>query len=354
MNPKSNFRFIDLFAGIGGFHCAISTLGGKCVFVSEINNLCQKTYIHNFPSCEKHIFGDIKQINPKDIPEFDMLCAGFPCQSFSKAGKRKGFEDETRGDLFSYTLKILKEHKECKYVLLENVKNLKTHDKGRTYKRIKSELENLEYKVFTDIFNTAQFHLPQTRNRVIIFATTENVPNNFSENFTSSKIADFYDKNYQKLSPYYYQNVNDILSLDAPQKYFLSEKIKPTLLADGSANFKSKSDINMSIARPLTATMYKMHRACQDNYYSKDFIDSHGAVNPVNTLTKEELALLPIRRLTPEEAFMLQGFPASFAIKGREAGVADGSLYKQAGNAVSVNTIYAVLYFLIKNKILRD
>lgn len=125
------------------------------------------------------------------------------------------------------------------------------------------------------------------------------------------------------------------------------------MLSDGSSNFKSKSDINMKIARPLTATMHKMHRACQDNYYSQDYIESHGKINPVDTMTKEELAKLPIRKLTPEEAFMLQGFPAEFARKGSAYGVADGSLYKQAGNAVSVNTIYAVLYYLIKCKIIK-
>ena len=96
-----------------------------------------------------------------------------------------------------------------------------------------------------------------------------------------------------------------------------------------------------------------MHRACQDNYYSQDFIESHGKINPVDTMTKEELAKLPIRKLTPEEAFMLQGFPAEFAIKARANGVSDGALYKQAGNAVSVNTIYAVLYYLIMNKIIK-
>lgn len=358
-------KHLELFAGIGGFRRAMDLLtvdnvmNFSCVGYSEIDPKAIKTYCANYhPEKNNEIaMGDIVEFtsnksNLSNLPDFDLLTGGFPCQTFSMMGSQLGF-NEARGQMFFRITDILAA-KKPKYVLLENVKNLKTHDKGRTYKRIKSELENLGYKVFTDIFNTAQFHLPQTRNRVIIFATTENVPNDFSESFTSSKIAEFYDKNYQKLSPYYYQNVNDILSLDAPQKYFLSEKIKPTLLADGSANFKSKSDINMSIARPLTATMHKMHRACQDNYYSKDFIDSHGAVNPVNTLTKEELALLPIRRLTPEEAFMLQGFPASFAIKGRETGVADGSLYKQAGNAVSVNTIYAVLYFLIKNKILCD
>ena len=137
-------------------------------------------------------------------------------------------------------------------------------------------------------------------------------------------------------------------------KYYLSDKLKPTILADGSANFKSKSDINQLIARTLTASMHKMHRACQDNYYSQDFIDSHGAINHVLDYTKEQLAKLSIRKLTPQEAFMLQGFPAEFATIAQNARVANGALYKQAGNAVSVNVIYAVLYYLIKNNIIHE
>ena len=136
------------------------------------------------------------------------------------------------------------------------------------------------------------------------------------------------------------------------QKYFLSERIKPTILSDGSGGFLSRSDINQMIARTLTASMHKMHRACQDNYYSQDFIDTNGAVNPVRNMTKEQLAQIPIRKITPEEAFMLQGFPPEFATNARNAGVSDGALYKQAGNAVSVNTIYAVVYFLIHNHFL--
>ncbi len=267
-------------------------------------------------------------------------------------GKQAGF-NEDRGQMFFHIIDILAARMP-RYVLLENVKNLKSHDKGRTFARIKQELEALGYHVFANIFNTAQFHLPQTRNRLLIFATTEAVPADFEEMFTSDNVAELFDKAYQGLGTYHYQTVNEVLSLEVDKKYFLSEKIKPTLLADGSANFKSKSDINMSIARPLTATMHKMHRACQDNYYSQDFIESHGAINPVQSMTKEQLAQLPIRKLTPEEAFMLQGFPANFAINGRNAGVADGSLYKQAGNAVSVNTIYAVLYYLITNHIIHE
>ena len=138
------------------------------------------------------------------------------------------------------------------------------------------------------------------------------------------------------------------------KKYYLSDIIKPTILSDGSKNFKSKSSINPIIARPLTATMVKMHRACQDNYFSDEFIHSN---NPIAYLKKEfsksEQILQHIRRITPREAFLLQGFYASFFEKAYKAGVSDHQLYKQAGNAVSVNTVYAVLYYLfIKNSLL--
>ena len=358
-------RHLELFAGIGGFRRAMDLLTHdnimdfRCIGYSEIDAKATKTYCANYhPEDDGEIaMGDIVAFtsdvaNVENLPQFDLLTGGFPCQTFSMMGKQAGF-NEDRGQMFFRIMDIL-QVRMPRYVLLENVKNLKSHDKGRTFARIKKELEGLGYNVFSDIFNTAKFHLPQTRNRVLIFATTEPVPDGFEQLFTCENIANSFNQVYQKLSTFHYQSVNDVLSIEVPQKYFLSERIKPTLLADGSANFKSRSDINMSIARPLTATMHKMHRACQDNYYSQDFIESHGAINPVTTMTKEELAKLPIRKLTPEEAFMLQGFPADFAIAGRKAGVADGSLYKQAGNAVSVNTIYAVLYFLITNNIIHE
>ena len=132
----------------------------------------------------------------------------------------------------------------------------------------------------------------------------------------------------------------------------MSEKIKPTILSDGSAGFKSKSEIDQVVSRPLTASMHKMHRACQDNYFSDLFIQSNGTEKPSERMNKDELANIPIRKLTPKEAFMLQGFPDDFAYNAGLARVKDGAMYKQAGNAVSVNTIYAVLYYLITNKIL--
>ena len=358
-------RHLELFAGIGGFRRAMDLLSKDhimnfhCVGYSEIDPKAVQTYCANYhPDINGEVaIGDIVSFtsNPENIhrlPQFDLVTGGFPCQTFSMMGKQAGF-NEDRGQMFFHILDILAARMP-RYVLLENVKNLKSHDKGRTFARIKIELESLGYNVFTDIFNTAQFHLPQTRNRLLIFATTENVPDDFKERFSSDVIAEAFEHTYKNLSPYHYKSVNGILKIHVDSKYYLSEKIKPTLLADGSANFKSKSDINMSIARPLTATMHKMHRACQDNYYSQDFIESHGRVNPVKTMTKDELAKLPIRKLTPEEAFMLQGFPSEFAVKGRNAGVADGALYKQAGNAVSVNTIYAVLYYLIINHVIHE
>ena len=358
-------RHLELFAGIGGFRRAMDLLtqdnimNFHCVGYSEIDSKAVRTYCANYNPAEngEMALGDIVRFtnnveNIINLPNFDLVTGGFPCQTFSMMGKQAGFKED-RGQMFFRILDILRVRRP-RYVLLENVKNLKNHDKGKTFTRIREELETLGYNVFADIFNTAQFHLPQTRNRLLIFATTEPVPYNFEELFNCGNIADTFNNVYADLSTYHYTTVNDLLLREVAPRYFLSERIKPTILADGSANFKSRSDINMSIARPLTATMHKMHRACQDNYYSQDFIESNGTVNPVETMTKEELARLPIRKLTPEEAFMLQGFPAAFAINGRNAGVSDGSLYKQAGNAVSVNTIYATLYFLITNNIIHE
>lgn len=354
---------LELFAGIGGFRRALNLLtydgvmNFESVGFSEIDTKAILTYTSNYNTKDEMFLGDIVAFtsNPSNInnlPNFDFLSGGFPCQTFSMMGNQAGFKEE-RGQLFFRIIDILAV-KHPRYVLLENVKNLYTHDGGNTFARIVQELEQLGYNVISNIFNTQDFHLPQRRRRVLIFATLNPLPESFNELFTSENVAALFNEHYKELSVPYYDTALDILSHHVDSKYFLSERIKPTILANGSANFQSKSDINQLIARTLTASMHKMHRACQDNYYSQDFIDTNGAFNPVDCMTKEQLAKLPIRKLTPEEAFMLQGFPAEFAVNGRNAKVADGALYKQAGNAVSVNTIYAVLYFLITNHIMTE
>ena len=139
------YKFIDLFAGLGGFHKALEALGCKCVFASELRKDLQELYHINFPST--YIEGDITQIPPEKIPAHDILCAGFPCQPFSQAGKRQGFNDEKdRGNLFNFICEILAVHKP-RYVILENVSNLKGHDDGNTWKTIHDKLKELDYDV---------------------------------------------------------------------------------------------------------------------------------------------------------------------------------------------------------------
>ena len=164
INPK--FTFIDLFAGIGGFHLAMHELGGKCVFASEWDKDAQDTYRANYGI---EAFGDITKIDEKDIPQHDVLCAGFPCQPFSKAGKQEGFEDETKGTLFFDIERILKYHR-TKYIILENVRNLVAHDNGNTWKTIHSHLVGLGYRLTPEplIVSPHYFGVPQLRERVVV------------------------------------------------------------------------------------------------------------------------------------------------------------------------------------------
>jgi DNA (cytosine-5)-methyltransferase 1 len=162
------YKFIDLFAGLGGFHIALKKLGCECVFASEIKEDLRKLYKINFPETPI-IEGDITKIKPEEIPNHDILCAGFPCQPFSQAGKRQGFKDDKdRGNLFYYIRDIVKYHRP-QYILLENVANLKNHDNGHTWETIKRELEKLDYEVAEPaILSPHQFAIPQHRRRIYI------------------------------------------------------------------------------------------------------------------------------------------------------------------------------------------
>lgn len=167
IQSKQQYTFIDLFAGLGGFHLALQQLGCKCVFASEIKDDLRKLYALNFP--DTPIYGDITKINPEDIPAHDIICGGFPCQPFSQAGKRQGFNDEKeRGNLFDYICDIVAFHKP-KYIFLENVANLKGHDHGNTWKVIYGRLhDDLDYDVQETIISPHQFGIPQHRKRIYI------------------------------------------------------------------------------------------------------------------------------------------------------------------------------------------
>lgn len=352
---------LELFSGIGGFRRALELIQQDGLMslsnigYSEINERAATTYRANYDTSNEIEIGDIVRFtsnpdNIKRLPRIDLLTGGFPCQAFSIMGNMMGFEED-RGQMFFRIMDIVKV-KNPKYLLLENVKNLLVHDGGKTYARILEEIEKSGYYHQTLLLNSADFGIPQKRYRIFIFARRKYL-GKFSvcENDIKSS---FYliDKSHCSLS--FYNNVLDILSKRVDSKYYLSDRVKPTILSDGTGGYKSRSEIDKIIARTLTATMHKMHRACQDNYYSDEFILSGGTSRPSERMNKNELAKIPIRKLTPEEAFMLQGFPSEFVKRAREKNVSDGALYAQSGNAVSVNTIYAVLHYLIKSKIIKE
>lgn len=353
-------KYLELFAGIGGFRKALDLISKDFnipfapVGFSEIDIYATKSYKANFDTSSELEMGDIvkstsNKKNIQKIADVDLIMGGFPCQSFSMMGKQKGFCD-IRGSLFFKIIEIAK-IKKPKYILLENVKNLMTHDKGNTLKSILESLKNAGYgNIYYDIFNTEDFELAHRRNRLYIFAIRNDLCSDF--NFSKNAVLENFKKIKRKTSILRQSTVLDVLDKDVNAKYYLSEKIKPTILSNGSGNFRSKSVINQLIARPLTASMVKMHRACQDNYYSDEFLKNK---NPLGFLkkdfSKDELQKHSIRKLTPREALALQGFDDEFYNNCVNAGLSDHQLYKQAGNAVSVNVVYAILHHIfVKNK----
>lgn len=345
-------KHLELFAGIGGFRRAFELLEGdskikmRCVGFSEIDQWAKKTYCANYNTNGSIDMDDIvsfvaskKRIS--SLPDFDILTGGFPCQAFSMMGKKQGFQD-MRGNVFFQILEIL-EYKKPKFILLENVRNLISHNKGKTFDTVLESLKKVGYKfIYYDIFNTADFGLAQTRNRVYIFASRYQLPKNFK--FSSKDIANTFSGVISKTSLMQQKTVLDVLDQDVDDKYYLSDALKATILSDGTKKFKSKSEINLLTARPLTATMVKMHRACQDNYYSKAFLQDPQAYMS-SKHEKESILAEDIRKLTPKEALALQGFDAEFYKKASSI-VSNHQLYKQAGNAASVNTVYAILWYL--------
>ncbi len=346
-------KHLELFSGIGGFRRAFDLVGldhnleFPCVGFSEIDANATKTYKANFDVSDNLEMGDIVAFvnspnNLKKLKKFDILTGGFPCQSFSMMGKQKGFKD-MRGNVFFQIIDIIKEKKPS-FILLENVRNLISHNKGDTFKTVLDFIKSAGYPyIYYDIFNTADFGLAQTRNRVYIFASRKKLPNKFV--FSAEAVRKSFIDAIGCDSILRQKNVLDILEKNVEDKFFLSDILKPTILSDGTKNFKSKSEINQLIAKPLTATMVKMHRACQDNYYSQDFIDDPETYLS-KTFTKQDLIRKRIRKITPKEAFLLQGFSEDFYSNAKNAGISNHQLYKQAGNAVSVNTVYAILYYL--------
>ena len=317
-DPK--FTFIDLFAGMGGFRLAMQAQGGKCVFSSEWNKYAQKTYLANFGEMP---FGDItKDVTKNYIPqEFDVLCAGFPCQPFSIAGVSKkkslgretGFKDKTQGTLFFDVADIISRHRP-KAFFLENVKNLMSHDKGNTFKVIKGTLEELRYSLHYLVMD-GQTYVPQHRERIMIVGFNRDIFHG-EEQFAFPK--------QEQAS----RSIQEILDPDVDEKYTLSDKLW-SYLQNYAEKHRAKGNgfgfgmVNLNgISRTLSARYYK------DG--SEILIPQGEGKNP--------------RKLSPRECARLMGYPNEYRLNQ----VSDVQAYRQCGNSVVVPLITAVSEQLVK------
>lgn len=325
--PNPKFTFIDLFAGIGGFRMAMQNLGGECVYSSEFDEQAQRTYFANYGDVP---FGDItKETTKRYIPKhFDVLCAGFPCQAFSLAGKRRGFE-ETRGTLFFDVAEILRRH-QPKAFFLENVKGLAIHDKGKTLQTILNTLDEVGYVVpDPKIVNAMYFGVPQHRERIYIVG--------FRKDLGITKEEFTYPE--QKEVTKHFIDIRE--EEPVPARYYLSDTYVQTL------------------------RNHKARHAAKGNGFGYEIIPDDGIANAIvvggmgrernlviddrqkdltpTTNIKGEVNREGIRKMTPREWARLQGFPDNFRIV-----VADASAYKQFGNSVAVPAIQATAERLLE------
>lgn len=313
-NPK--FTFIDLFAGIGGFRIALQSLGGKCVFSSEWDANAQKTYFYNFGEIP---YGDITKESIKNcIPDgFDVLCAGFPCQAFSIAGYRKGFED-TRGTLFFDVAEIIK-RKRPKAVFLENVKNLYTHDNGKTFAVIKATLEELGYVVYHKVMNSMEYaNVPQNRERIFIVCFDPNQVKNHHQ-FSFPERTELTHTIHDCIDP----EIND-KALFYGAKFIHYEELKRDMVSmDTIYQWRRQyvRENKSNVCPTLTANM------------------GTGGHNVPLILTK-----YGIRKLSPKECINFQGYPKEYQFP---TSIANSAKYKQAGNSVVVPLITKVCHNII-------
>lgn len=311
--------FIDLFCGIGGIRIGMESCGFKCVMSSDIDIECRKTYNENFNEIP---LGDIKEIDENEVPNHDILCAGFPCQPFSISGKQKGFDD-TRGTLFFEICRIIKK-KEPEVVFLENVKHLVHHAHGQTLETIVSELENLGYNVSWEILNGSDFGVPQNRERIII---------------VGSKKGKF---DFKKVKTVPRRRLIDFLDSEGDFEYLNPEEytlLKETKQQPGSglifAGYRNKSIRKVGV-RPGTEHLSRVHK--QPNriysvYGVHPTLPSQETSGRYFILTEDNR----VRKLTLNECWRIMGFPTDY-----KKISAVGEQYKQLGNSVCVPMISAV------------
>lgn len=327
MNMRE-IKFIDLFAGIGGFRYCFDKLGGKCVFSSEIDENCKEVYQNNYGDIPH---GDITKINEKDIPDFDILCAGFPCQPFSICGKKNGFND-IRGTLFFDICRIIKE-KQPSVLFLENVKHLVNHDRKKTLFVILEQIKSLGYNVDYRILNSKDFGVPQSRERIIIIGTKNGYFDfNQLKKIQSKTIRSILDEN----GNFEYLDESEYTLLDED---LIKIQDKTGLIFCG---YRNKGQWKKGV-RAGTEHLSRVHRQ-PNRIYSVDGIhptlpsqETSGRFWIYDKLTNK------VRKLTLNECYRLMGFPDNF--KRTEI---TGHSYKQVGNSVVIPMIMEIANEILK------
>ena len=302
-----NYKFIDLFAGLGGFRLALESLGAKCVYSNEWDPHAQKVYADNFGHIPE---GDITKVDEKTIPNHDILCAGFPCQAFSISGKQRGFED-SRGTLFFDVARIVKE-KKPKIVFMENVKNFATHDGGKTLSVVKSTMEELGYTFYQKVLNSVTYGMPQKRERIYMVCFRNDLDINTFK----------FPKPF-KLTRY----VNDFLLKD--------ETIVESLYIDRPDTYYNDTEDNKYSDKPIRLGIVNKGGQGERIYSTKGIaitLSAHGG--GAFAKTGGYLVNGRPRKLHPRECARLMGFPDSYKISSRF-----NQAYKQFGNSVVIDVL---------------
>lgn len=334
--PKTaKFRFVDLFAGIGGMRIAAQNQGGTCVFSSEFDRFAQKTYLHNYGELP---FGDITKIDEKLIPDHDMLIAGFPCQPFSYAGKCEGFEDQTRGTLFFDVLRIA-EGKNPKIILLENVKGFKSHQKGNTMRIALNALKEIGYTAHWTIINSFDFGVPQYRERWYCVAFKDE--NNYCfpvGGKRGSKLRDIVDMNNDdtslKLSNFELERIDLHFSSNQVRLQHDNSKYSPITKKGRHGVFsfqKPDGSLRFHIGDVAKTQIQEAFYACLDTY----------APTIIANRTPKMWDLR--RKLSVKESCRLQGYPDVFKFD-----VSNAQAYKQLGNSVTVPVIESIVKSILE------
>lgn len=355
---NKKLKIVSLFSGVGGFEEGLKNSGIpiEIVFASEIDKYAKLAYKSNF-NIKNNIYGDISKINDDLIPEHDILCAGFPCQAFSIAGRMKGFND-TRGTLFFEVARILN-NKKPKYIILENVKNLISHDNGNTIKIILKILNDIGYSLDFTIINSSEAGLPQSRDRIYILGVYNLASEKYTKDIRSRKVTELKNnlnstefKGFNFFNKLTFENkklyLKDIILNNVEDEYFI--------LNDGIKNFIKYSnvkDVNQDIHKIIK--LFDLPKDIYNDLERQRRVYSIRGISPTILARSDSTKIyiknnkneLSIRKLTPEETFYAQGFNKQFVNNIKKAGISKTQMYKQAGNAVSPPVIKEIFKNLI-------